>query len=93
MGSIYYLAYGQNSAEFEQLGMVWAVASFTILASIIIHGITASGIMKHIESNGHHIHRGQKENLPAWTPESYRQSIGERKGVKVKVIQQRRSER
>lgn len=87
MGSIYYLAYGQNSAEFEQLGMVWAVASFTILASIIIHGITASGIMKHLESNGHHIHHGQEENLPGWTPESYKQSIGERQGVKIKMIQ------
>jgi NhaP-type Na+/H+ or K+/H+ antiporter len=93
MGSIYYLAYGQNSAEFEQLGTAWAVASFTILASIVIHGITASGIMRVVEKGGHHIHHGEQEELLGWTPDSYKQSIGERKGVKVKVIQQRRSER
>lgn len=89
MGSIYYLAYGQNSANFEQMGTVWAVASFTILASIVIHGITASGIIRYLENNGHHIHRGQDEDLPGWTPESYKQSIGERQGMKVRLISRR----
>lgn len=89
MGSIYYLAYGQNSADFEQLGVVWAVASFTILVSIVVHGITASGIMRHLEGGGHHIHRGESEDLLGWTPESYRASIGERKGLTVKTISPR----
>lgn len=92
MGSIYYLAYGQNSAEFEQLGTVWAVASFTILTSIVVHGVTASGIMRYVEKGGHHIHHGQEEDLPGWTPESYKQSIGERKGVKVKLISLRQTD-
>lgn len=90
MGSIYYLAYGQNSADFEQLGIVWAVASFTILASIVVHGISASAIMRHLERGGHHIHVGQSEDLLGWTPESWKASIGERKGLKVRVISRRR---
>lgn len=64
LGSIYYLAYGQNSAAFEQLGTVWSVASFTILLSIVVHGVSANRIMRFVETRGHHIHEGQDDRLP-----------------------------
>lgn len=69
MGSIYYLAYGQNNADFQQLGTLWAVASFTILMSILIHGIGAAGIMRAVERTGCHIYPGEEEDLPGLSPE------------------------
>ncbi len=43
IGSLYYLAYGISHGDFaEVVAMeIWAVAAFTILVSIIIHGILA----------------------------------------------------
>ena len=63
MGSIYYLAYGQNSADFEQLDLLWATVSFTILASIIVHGIFAGPIIRHVERRRAHVHVGQEPTL------------------------------
>jgi NhaP-type Na+/H+ or K+/H+ antiporter len=41
IGSIYYLAYAGSHAHFADEAAVWATAAFTILASTIIHGLTA----------------------------------------------------
>jgi NhaP-type Na+/H+ or K+/H+ antiporter len=42
MGSVFYIAYGQNHAEFADIDAVWRVAVVTILASILIHGYAAN---------------------------------------------------
>lgn len=42
MGSIFYIAYAQGQAEFDDIGAVWRIATVTILASIIIHGYAAN---------------------------------------------------
>lgn len=55
MGSIYYLAYGQNKADFGGLDVLWATVSFTILVSIVIHGIAAGPLVRFTERRGHHI--------------------------------------
>ena len=41
MGSIFYLAYGQNHAEFAGVETAWRLAALTILISIVVHGATA----------------------------------------------------
>lgn len=41
MGSVFYIAYAQNSAEFPGIDGVWRVAGIVILVSIIAHGFTA----------------------------------------------------
>lgn len=46
MGSIYYLAFAFNEFNFEYQNELWAVVSLTILVSILIHGITATAVMK-----------------------------------------------
>ena len=74
MGSIYYLAYGQNHGEFFQFDQLWAIASFTILLSIIVHGIVAGPFIRMIEDRKWHIHLGEDEGLPSHSPES--RSIG-----------------
>ena len=40
IGSIYYLAYAHNHAEFPGIDGVWSMVSFTILFSIVLHGVT-----------------------------------------------------
>jgi len=68
MGSIYYLAYGQNHGEFGQLDQLWAVASFTILVSIVIHGVVSGPLILAAEKRRAHIHTGQEETMLAHTP-------------------------
>ena len=59
MGSIYYLAYGQNSGEFAQIDLLWATVSFTILASIVIHGVSAGRLIEFVEARDGHVHKGE----------------------------------
>lgn len=69
MGSIYYLAYGQNHAAFGQLDELWAVTSFAILVSIIVHGIVSGPMILLAERRRAHIHSGQEESMLAHTPD------------------------
>jgi len=41
MGSIFYIAYGQSHAGFDDIDAVWRVASLVILISIVLHGFGA----------------------------------------------------
>ena len=61
MGSIYYLAYGQNHAVFDGLDILWATASFAILLSIVVHGVVAGPFIAHVERRRAHVHVGQDE--------------------------------
>lgn len=51
MGSVFYLAFGLKMAGFVDEGMLWDVVSFTILLSVIIHGLTATWIMRNLKKN------------------------------------------
>ncbi|MGB3738363.1 MAG: sodium:proton antiporter [Pontixanthobacter sp.] len=68
MGSIYYLAYGQNHGEFAQIDLLWATVSFTILASIIIHGVSAGRIVEYAEARDAHIHKGESGDMDSLAP-------------------------
>ncbi len=70
MGSIYYLSYGQNHGQFGQLDQLWAVASFTILASIVIHGVVSGPLILAAEKRRGHIHTGQDDTMPRYIPSS-----------------------
>lgn len=50
MGSIFYLAFAFHEATFEHQDELWAVVAFTILLSIIVHGISSTPIMKHLKT-------------------------------------------
>ncbi len=69
MGSIYYLAYGQNNGTFAPLDLLWATVTFTILVSIVIHGITAGPIIQWAERSCGHVHAGEEVALPGLRPE------------------------
>lgn len=63
IGSIYYLAYAQNHGEFTQVSDLWAIASFIILTSIIVHGIAAGPFIKAVERRGGHVLEGESPNI------------------------------
>lgn len=49
VGSVYYLAYALNEADFPGADDLWAVAALVILLSVVIHGVTAAPIMRHVD--------------------------------------------
>jgi len=55
IGSFYYLAYGQHHGDFQELGSLWATVAFTVLLSIVIHGIAAPRILRHLEGKKAHV--------------------------------------
>ncbi len=57
MGSLYYLAYAQNSADFAaDADVLWATSSAVILISLVAHGLTAERILCRIQRTGSHTH-------------------------------------
>lgn len=48
IGSFYYLAHALNKAPFEQGQEVWAAVSVVVVASIVIHGVTAKPAMSKV---------------------------------------------
>lgn len=63
IGSIYYLSYAQNHSEITQIGDLWAIASFIILTSIIVHGVLAAPIIKAVERRGSHVFEGESPEI------------------------------
>lgn len=46
IGSIYYLGFATSHMEFFNEGQLWATIAFTILASTIVHGLTAGAAVE-----------------------------------------------
>lgn len=49
LGSIYYLAYATGKTKFENVETVWATVFVIILASIVLHGIAVTPVMRWID--------------------------------------------
>ena len=49
IGSFYYLAFALAQTSFPEGEKLWAVTGFTVLLSIIVHGLTATAVMKKLE--------------------------------------------
>lgn len=49
LGSIYYLAYAFNHADFGNANLLWSTTGFIILVSIVLHGITVTPVMKRLD--------------------------------------------
>ncbi len=77
MGSIYYLAYGQNHAAFGQVDVLWATVSFAILASIVVHGIVSGPALSFAERHRAHIHAGEDETMLALSPSGKPVAVGD----------------
>jgi len=49
LGSIYYLAYALHHAKFDNANLLWSTAGFIILVSIVLHGVTVTPAMRHLD--------------------------------------------
>lgn len=49
MGTIFYLSFALREAKFSAADDLWAAAGFTILLSILLHGFTATRVMRHLK--------------------------------------------
>ena len=45
IGSFYYLAYATNQGAFSEVSELWSTVGFTVLLSVVVHGITATPVM------------------------------------------------
>jgi sodium/hydrogen antiporter len=50
MGSFFYLAFGLYQADFTYARELWSLVSFIVILSILIHGLTATSVMKKLET-------------------------------------------
>lgn len=49
VGSIYYVAYALNRAQFPSAERLWAILALVILLSVVIHGLTVTPIMRRLD--------------------------------------------
>ena len=49
IGSIYYLAYALEKADFADDQKLWAVVAFIVLVSVVLHGLTASPVIRRLD--------------------------------------------
>ncbi|MCR5889274.1 cation:proton antiporter [Hymenobacter sp. J193] len=49
IGSFFYLAYAINKQAFPDARELWAITGFTVLASIILHGVLATPVMNWLD--------------------------------------------
>lgn len=49
VGSLYYLAYAAGQATFEQAEVLWATVAFTVLLSVVVHGVSAGPVMERVD--------------------------------------------
>jgi NhaP-type Na+/H+ or K+/H+ antiporter len=50
IGSIYYLAYGANRMELAEPGRLWALVGLVVLLSVLVHGLSVTPIMRHLDA-------------------------------------------
>ncbi len=49
IGSMFYVAYGLQQVSFADPARIWALTGWTILLSIVLHGISATPVMKQLD--------------------------------------------
>lgn len=53
IGSLFYLAYALGEGPFSRYAdELWAVAAFTVLASVLLHGVTATPVIRYLDQQG-----------------------------------------
>ncbi len=63
IGSFYYLAYATTEGSFSQESELWATVGFTVLLSVVLHGVTATPVMEWLD--GEAKADGEKADRPA----------------------------
>jgi NhaP-type Na+/H+ or K+/H+ antiporter len=50
IGSLYYLAYAVEHAEFPDVERLWALVAFTVVVSILVHGTSATLVTRRLDA-------------------------------------------
>ena len=50
IGSIYYVAYATGAATFAATDRVWSTTAFTVLLSVVVHGVLATPVMHRLDA-------------------------------------------
>lgn len=50
MGSFYYLAFAFNHGDFDDHPRLWAIVTLVVLLSVLLHGISAHGVMARLDA-------------------------------------------
>ena len=53
MGTIFYIAYAQNHADFADIDAVWRIAAITIMISVVVHGFASNFLLSEEEEEIH----------------------------------------
>lgn len=64
MGSIYYLAYALNTGVFANADALWSVVGLVVLVSIVGHGVTATPVMRQMDTRRSSATRRPGPRLP-----------------------------
>jgi NhaP-type Na+/H+ or K+/H+ antiporter len=54
IGTFYYLAYATTHADFPSEELLWATAGFVVIVSVVLHGIAATPVMRHLDHSTPH---------------------------------------
>ena len=49
IGSLYYLSYALATAAFPQPEQMWAIVGLVVLASVVVHGVAATPVMRRLD--------------------------------------------
>jgi len=49
VGSVFYVAYALEAGHFLEAGAVWRVVGLAVVGSIVLHGITATPVMRFLD--------------------------------------------
>jgi sodium/hydrogen antiporter len=49
IGSLYYLSFASTQAGFPEEKMLWALAGFIVLISVVVHGMLATPVMRYLD--------------------------------------------
>jgi NhaP-type Na+/H+ or K+/H+ antiporter len=75
IGSFYYVAYAVTAADFPGQDLVWATTAAVVIASVVIHGVAATPVMRRIDRSrdtdrSPHTDRSQHNHGPQHTDRS-----------------------
>jgi sodium/hydrogen antiporter len=60
VGSIFYLAYALGEAELADAAWLWSTVAFTVVASVLIHGVLSTPVMRRLDER-----EGQTQERPS----------------------------
>ena len=59
IGSFFYLSFALNEADFTYQKEIWSLTAFVVLVSVLLHGLSASFIMKKLQNHSSTDHRSE----------------------------------